>query len=192
MYLKKKKGNNKTTHQKVVVLRVNESIWFAHSKLMLCSFQEKRPDGPCGGKKRPLLSWGAAVYPKGKEHPRDSSASQAKGCAHKELGVFLQVTQQDWKIKGKEADSLTSKGKERASSGLEATKKSILQCKIILLPEANVVNMPGTQAEYCRNIFVSIFPYATALNFHIAKKKFLHFILIKPSFWLFGFSLNDF
>lgn len=111
------------------------------------------------------------MHPSGKEHPRDSSAAQAKGCTHKELGVFLQLTQQDQKIQGEEADSLTSKVKECTSSELEATKKSILQHKVILLPEANVVNTPRTQAEYCRNIFESLFSYAIALNFHIVKKK---------------------
>lgn len=161
MYFKKTARNNKKRHQKTVILRVNESIRFTHSKLMLCSFQEKRPDGLLhGGKKRLLLPWGASVHPKAQEHPRDSSAPQAKGCTYKELGVFLQLTQQDWKIKGKEADSLTSKVKEQTSSGLEATKKSILQHRIILLPKMHVVNTSRTQAEHGRNIFVSVFSYA--------------------------------
>lgn len=59
--------------------------------LNLCSFQEKRPDGLCGDKKRLLFPWGATVHPKGKEHPRDSGVSQAKGSEHKKLGVFLQL-----------------------------------------------------------------------------------------------------
>ena len=42
-----------------------------------------------------ILPWGATVHPNGKECPRDSSAPQAKGCAHKELGVFLQLPEQD-------------------------------------------------------------------------------------------------
>lgn len=138
-----------------MLLKVND-------KHLICSFQtyalffsEKRADGQCGGKMRLLLPWGSTVHCKGKEDPRGSSASHAKGCAHKQ-GIFLQFTQ-DWKIKGKEGDSSTTKVQEKSSSGLEATKLCILQHKIILLLEGNTANAPGTQGEYRRNIFICFF-----------------------------------
>lgn len=52
---------------------------------------------------------------------------------------------------------MTLKVQEKTSSGLEATKKCILQHKIILLLEGNIANAPGTQAEYQRNVSASIF-----------------------------------
>lgn len=79
------------------------------------------------------------------------------------------------RFKGKEGDSLTSKVQEKTSSGLEATRKHILQHKIILLLEGNIAKATlQRQQEHRLNTVETFlylfFSYAIPLNFYIVNR----------------------